>query len=274
MTLTPLDIHNKEFNRGFRGYSEAEVDEFLDQVVKEFEALIRENAELKDRLDEIERSLERYKSMEETLNKTLVLAQQTAEDARKRGEKEADLIRERARLEAERIVGQAREKAREALEDYAEIRREAELFRMRMKTLLNAQLEIFEERDRELEEAPESPFAGKERAEFFKARYHGPAESEAAEGPDDTAIEAEAPPENEADVGPEDRQEAAAGEAVQAGLAAALPTEPAIEAGAGTTRPNLWGEPVELSPPPGPQPVRPFPPLEPDDEDGKEEKSW
>jgi len=252
MTLTPLDIHNKEFNRGFRGYSEAEVDEFLDQVVKEFEALIRENAELKDRLDEIERSLERYKSMEETLNKTLVLAQQTAEDARKRGEKEADLIRERARLEAERIVGQAREKAREALEDYAEIRREAELFRMRMKTLLNAQLEIFEERDRELEEAPESPFAGKERAEFFKARYHGPAESEA----------------------PEDRQEAAAGEAVQAGLAAALPTEPAIEAGAGTTRPNLWGEPVELSPPPGPQPVRPFPPLEPDDEDGKEEKSW
>ena len=39
--LSPLDIHNKEFSKSFRGYSENEVDEFLDLVVAEFERLIR-----------------------------------------------------------------------------------------------------------------------------------------------------------------------------------------------------------------------------------------
>jgi len=46
-TLTPLDIHNKEFSRGFRGYNEEEVDEFLDQIVAELEGLLRENEELR-----------------------------------------------------------------------------------------------------------------------------------------------------------------------------------------------------------------------------------
>ena len=39
--LTPLDIHNKEFKRGFRGYNEEEVDEFLDRVIKDYEQLYR-----------------------------------------------------------------------------------------------------------------------------------------------------------------------------------------------------------------------------------------
>ena len=46
MPLTPLDIHNKEFSRSFRGYDEDQVNEFLDQVIKDYEALIRENKDL------------------------------------------------------------------------------------------------------------------------------------------------------------------------------------------------------------------------------------
>ena len=41
--LTPADIHNKEFSRGFRGYNEEEVDDFLDEIVYEFEELIKKN---------------------------------------------------------------------------------------------------------------------------------------------------------------------------------------------------------------------------------------
>lgn len=42
MPLTPLDIHNKEFSKGFRGYNEDEVNEFLDQIMKDLEILIKE----------------------------------------------------------------------------------------------------------------------------------------------------------------------------------------------------------------------------------------
>lgn len=45
MPLTPLDIHNKEFSRRIRGYDEDEVNEFLDQVIKDYEIVIRENKE-------------------------------------------------------------------------------------------------------------------------------------------------------------------------------------------------------------------------------------
>lgn len=42
MPLTPLDIHNKEFGKGFRGYNEDEVNEFLDQIMKDLEILMKE----------------------------------------------------------------------------------------------------------------------------------------------------------------------------------------------------------------------------------------
>jgi len=249
VTLTPLDIHNKEFNRAFRGYSEAEVDEFLDLVVKEFESLIRENAELKDRLDEVERTLERYRSIEETLNKTLVLAQQAAEEARAQGEREAELIRERARADAERIVKEAREQARRAVTDYEEMRREAELFRLRMKTLLRAQLELFEEKERELEEAEGSVFDPTPRAKAIVERYAG----EPAPGPtpDDGA-------------GPGEAQAGETGEE-----AATFELRPGAE-----VRPNLWGEPV-WSTPREPVPRRAAA-VEPEDgeERDEQEKGW
>ena len=53
MPLTPLDIHNKEFSKGFRGYDEDEVNEFLDQVIKDYEMVIREKKELEERLNDL-----------------------------------------------------------------------------------------------------------------------------------------------------------------------------------------------------------------------------
>jgi cell division initiation protein len=54
MPLTPLDIHNKEFTRGFRGYDEDEVNEFLDQIIKDYEMLMSVNKELYDRVQQLE----------------------------------------------------------------------------------------------------------------------------------------------------------------------------------------------------------------------------
>ncbi len=50
MPLSPLDIHNKEFTRGFRGYVEDEVNEFLDQIIKDYEILLREKKELEEKI--------------------------------------------------------------------------------------------------------------------------------------------------------------------------------------------------------------------------------
>ena len=47
--LTPMDIHNKEFKRGFRGYAEGDVDNFMETLATDYEKVYREYSELKER---------------------------------------------------------------------------------------------------------------------------------------------------------------------------------------------------------------------------------
>jgi cell division initiation protein len=72
--ITPLEIQNKEFRRGIRGYKEDEVDEFLDKIILDYEKLYKENLELKDNLEGMHHQLEQYREIEETLKKTLIMA--------------------------------------------------------------------------------------------------------------------------------------------------------------------------------------------------------
>src|SRR5690606_22083026 len=107
MGLTPIDIYNKEFSRVLRGYSEDEVDEFLDEVMEEFEKLYKENLDMKDALTALKEQMDSYKTMEATLKETLVTAQQTADEVIATGQKKADLIIEQAEDRANRIIEEA-----------------------------------------------------------------------------------------------------------------------------------------------------------------------
>ncbi len=60
MPLTPLDIHNKEFGRGFRGYDEDQVNEFLDQIIKDYELVIREKKALEEKSCAVRREVRSF----------------------------------------------------------------------------------------------------------------------------------------------------------------------------------------------------------------------
>lgn len=81
--LTPLDIENKKFGRSLKGYNVDEVDDFLDELTSEYERLYKENAELKGQIESSKKDLEHYRSVEHTLQNTLVMAQSTADDIKK-----------------------------------------------------------------------------------------------------------------------------------------------------------------------------------------------
>ena len=76
--FTPLDLKNKTFTKGFRGYETEEVDKFFAQVVKDFERLYQDNIELKETVERVSAKLEYYQQMEATMQNTLVVAQETA----------------------------------------------------------------------------------------------------------------------------------------------------------------------------------------------------
>ena len=127
MGLTPIDIYNKEFSRVLRGYSEDEVDEFLDEVMEEFEKLYKENLDMKDALTALKEQMDSYKTMEATLKETLVTAQQTADEVIATGQKKADLIIEQAEDRANRIIEEANREVIMLKKEYEEIKRQIHL---------------------------------------------------------------------------------------------------------------------------------------------------
>ncbi|HEO8420696.1 DivIVA domain-containing protein [Niallia sp. FSL W8-0635] len=147
MPLTPLDIHNKEFAKGFRGYDEDEVNEFLDQVIKDYENIIREKKELEERLNELTDRIGHYNTIEETLNKSIVVAQEAAEEVKRNAQKEAKLIIKEAEKNADRIVNESLSKARKIALEIEELKKQSKVFRTRFKMLIEAQLDMLNNDD-------------------------------------------------------------------------------------------------------------------------------
>src|SRR5690625_4037567 len=157
MPLTPLDIHNKEFSRRFKGYDEDEVNEFLDQIIKDYEAVLREKKDLFSRVSELDEQLDHFKNIEETLNKSILVAQESAEDVRRNAKKEAELIVREAEKNADRIINDALAKSRKIELEIEELKKQASVYRMRFKMLIEAQLEMLhnDRWDEVIDEEPE-----------------------------------------------------------------------------------------------------------------------
>jgi len=147
MPLTPLDIHNKEFSKGFRGYDEDEVNEFLDVVIKDYEMVIREKKELEERLNEMTEQIGHFNSIEETLNKSIIVAQEAAEEVKRNAQKEAKLIVKEAEKNSDRIVNESLSKARKIALEIEELKKQSKVFRTRFKMLIEAQLDLLSNDD-------------------------------------------------------------------------------------------------------------------------------
>lgn len=140
--ITPLDIRNKSFNKALRGYSSDEVDEFLDRLIEDYEKIFKENIELKDKLNVQGEALQHYKSMEETLQNTLIIAQNTAEDIKKNAYAKADNSIKEAEMRAGKIVADASEEVVKVRKELEEIKRQYIVFKTKFEALINAHLEL------------------------------------------------------------------------------------------------------------------------------------
>lgn len=164
MAITPLEIKNKNFERKFKGYNPDEVDDFLDEIMKDYELLIDRNRELEKEVKHAEEKLEYFNELKESLNKSILVAQDAADRVKDSAEKEAGVIIASANQEAEDIlvksqetakntVTQAEEKAREILDDAAkkatnlaretdDLTKKTRSFHQKLKMLMEAQMQL------------------------------------------------------------------------------------------------------------------------------------
>ena len=109
MRITPLDLRQQQFTiRMFRGFDPQEVDAFLEDVAEDYEAVLKENALLKEQLAALEERSKSFAEMEQTLRDTLLTAQRLTDELKGSAAREAELLVREAELKSEKVLEEAR----------------------------------------------------------------------------------------------------------------------------------------------------------------------
>ena len=148
--ITPVDIEQKEFTRGVRGYKEEEVDTFLNLIILEMENLIRTNRELSDENSKLKEELATSRNTESEVLETLETAKRLMSEISASAEKRAEVLLKNAELDADLIRREARETSERFMDESKSIRTRVSALREKYKNLLEAELERFDMRSADI----------------------------------------------------------------------------------------------------------------------------
>ena len=143
--LTPLDIENRKFNKEMRGYSKVEVEEFMNVISENYELIYKENLANKDKINMLSNAIKQYKSMEETLQSAILVAQNAGDEVVQNAKKNAENIIKDAENKAAKLLADASREVTRLSYQYEEMRRSVEVFKTRIISLLTSQLDIVKE---------------------------------------------------------------------------------------------------------------------------------
>ena len=147
----------EKFNRTLRGYDPEEVNAFLDKVINQVENMIKEMKEKDQKIvelqslqlenDALREKLSQYERMEDTLNKTIIMAQKTSDQVKMAAHRESETLLEDAKNNANRIVNEALLRAEKTEEEAALLKRNIKIFKKRIRDIIESQLEVVGEMD-------------------------------------------------------------------------------------------------------------------------------
>ncbi|MDD6208859.1 MAG: DivIVA domain-containing protein [Clostridiales bacterium] len=141
--LTPIELQGTTLKSGI-GYNKKETDQFLESVYRNYEELYKENLELKDKIENLNEAIQHYKGMEKTLQKALVLAEQTSSDMTDAAKKKAAMIEKDAKGRAQIILHDAKVECNRIQDQIRNLVQQYDKYRTQYKQLAASQLELLE----------------------------------------------------------------------------------------------------------------------------------
>ena len=163
MALTPLDIQNKNFSTKMRGYNQDDVDDFLDQVTKDYEDSLQKVRELEKSLKHAEEKLQYFNELKDALNQSIIVAQDTADKVKTSANRESEVIVTSAENTANEMISaaekrssnlvsaaeekamhiltEATERARQLAVETDDLKKKTRVFHQRLTLMLESQLE-------------------------------------------------------------------------------------------------------------------------------------
>ena len=138
----------KKFSKSFSGYNVHEVNAFVDDVVKNVDDMLQKMKAKDVEIDRLTKELDHYKQMDATLNRAIVMAEESSRKYKENSLNESDLIVTEAKKNANRIINDALAKADHIEEETQRMRRNIITYKRRIKSLIDQQAELVDDLDK------------------------------------------------------------------------------------------------------------------------------
>lgn len=134
----------RKFNNSFPGYNKNEVNSFVSNVTTEYESMLNNLKKRDSEIEVLKKELEHYKNIESTLNRAVLIAEESSQNIKKTAFDESKVIIEDAKRNASRIINNALIKAEKVENEAETLKRQVERYKKKYRTILEEQLDEIE----------------------------------------------------------------------------------------------------------------------------------
>lgn len=144
--ITPEDIENKVFKKAkIGGYDINDVEEFLEKLIVDYEGLAKQNTELNDKCENLQESVRYYKSLELGIEQTISNAKEQADKIKEVALQEASNLKTSQEINFQNKIAEYEEKIRQKELEYEEVKKKMQIYKIKIKSMIEAQLQIMDE---------------------------------------------------------------------------------------------------------------------------------
>ena len=137
----------KKFNTVFRGYDKSEVNNTISEIVNNYELLLNKCKSMDAENQKLKEKLLHYEKLESTLNKAIFTAEDACEKIKSIARKESNAMIEEAKRNSNRIINDALMRAEKLDDDIETLKRNVKIFKRRLRTIVESQLQVIDEID-------------------------------------------------------------------------------------------------------------------------------
>lgn len=137
----------EKFNTAFRGYNKEEVNKAISEIIQNYELLLNKTKTAEAENQKLKEKLEHYEKLENTLNRAIFTAEDACEKIKSIARKESESMITEAKRNSNRIINDALMRAEKVDDDLETLKRNIKIFKRRLKTIIESQLEVIDEID-------------------------------------------------------------------------------------------------------------------------------
>ena len=138
----------KKFDTVFRGYDKQQVQTFLDEIIRNYEQLLKKSQQTQEDNIKLKEQSKYYQDVEDRMNRAIYTAETAGDQIKNNARREAEMLVTEARHNASRIINDALLKAEKAQNHADQLRRNTNTLKRRLRQIIQNQLDVIEEMDK------------------------------------------------------------------------------------------------------------------------------